>query len=81
MDTSQPFIFQRFRQRYTMLPKDDTIDDIGPVATRPSRDGNDDHLRPKHPFWSWHRNHFGGALLFNVTAFILPASYGTLAKL
>ena len=52
MDTSQPSIFQRFRQRYTMLPKDDTIDNIGPVATQPSRDSNDNHLRPKYPFWS-----------------------------
>ncbi|KAK3901448.1 hypothetical protein C8A05DRAFT_44915 [Staphylotrichum tortipilum] len=63
-----------------MLPKDDTIDDMGPVAMRPSRDG-DDHIRPKRPFWSWHCDHFGGALLFNVAAFILPALYGTLAKL
>ena len=65
-----------------MSPKDDTIDDMGPVATRPSRDGDeDDQIRPKRPFWSWHRNHFGGALLFNVATFILPALYSTLAKL
>ncbi len=33
-----------------MLPKDDTIDDIGPVATQPYRDGDDDHICPKRPF-------------------------------
>ncbi|KAL2177538.1 uncharacterized protein P884DRAFT_299930 [Thermothelomyces heterothallicus CBS 202.75] len=82
MDTSQPSIFQRFRRRYTMLPKDDIIDNIGPSAARPSRYGDeDDPIRPKRTFWSWHRDHFGGALLFNVAAFILPALYGTLAKL
>src|SRR5689334_13049005 len=81
MDTSQPSIFQRFRRRYTMLPKDDTIGDIGPVATRPSHDGDDDHIHPERRFWSRHRGHFGGALLFNVAAFILPALYGTLSKL
>ncbi|KAK4160658.1 hypothetical protein QBC43DRAFT_337940 [Cladorrhinum sp. PSN259] len=77
----QPSIFQRFRRRYTMLPEDDSIDDIRPVATRPSHDGDDDHIHPKRRFWSWHRRHFGGALLFNVAAFILPALYGTLSKL
>jgi Na+-driven multidrug efflux pump len=70
-----------------MLPKDDTIDDMGPVAARLSCDGDGDdhdHIRPnspKRPFWGWHRDHFGSALLFNVAAFILPALYGTLAKL
>jgi Na+-driven multidrug efflux pump len=65
-----------------MLPKGDNIDDIGPVAARPVRDGGeDDQIRPRRLVWSWHRDHFGGALLFNVAAFILPALYGTLAKL
>lgn len=69
-----------------MLPTDDTSDDMGPVSPRGSQshdhdDDNDDHTRPKRPIWSWHRNHFGGALLFNTAAFILPALYGTLAKL
>jgi hypothetical protein len=42
MDRPQPSIFQRLRHRYTMLPKDDTIDDMRPVTTRPSR-------------WRWRR--------------------------
>ncbi|KAG7289862.1 hypothetical protein NEMBOFW57_006239 [Staphylotrichum longicolle] len=46
-----------------MLPKDNTIGDIGPVATRPSHDGDDDHIHPERRFWSRHRGHFGGALL------------------
>ncbi|KAL1837753.1 hypothetical protein VTJ49DRAFT_3417 [Mycothermus thermophilus] len=61
---------------------DDTIDNTGLVAARPSRYGDEDgQPHPERPFWSWHRDHFGGALLFNVAAFILPALYGTLAKL
>jgi Na+-driven multidrug efflux pump len=64
-----------------MLPKDDSID-TEPAAVRPSPYEDEDHQpRTKRRLWGWHRDHFGGALLFNVAAFILPALYGTLAKL
>ncbi|KAK4141227.1 uncharacterized protein C8A04DRAFT_39261 [Dichotomopilus funicola] len=88
MDTSSSSIFQRFRRRYTMLPTHDASDDMGPSSAERSRSrdvdvdvDDDDHPRSKRPIWNWHRNHFGGALLFNTAAFILPALYGTLAKL
>lgn len=48
---------------------------LGP--TEPLYDAPD---RPKR--WRWlHRSEYAGALLYNLAAFILPALYGTLAKL
>ncbi|OTB09390.1 hypothetical protein M426DRAFT_315947 [Hypoxylon sp. CI-4A] len=43
-----------------------------------SGERNDD--RSKRRAW-FHRNHYAGALMFNICAFILPALYSTLSKL
>ncbi len=65
-----------------MLPKDDTTI---PKA-RPSHESNANTeatptTHPAHRIWTHHRSHFTGALLFNTASFLLPALYGTLAKL
>ncbi|KAF4122869.1 hypothetical protein GMORB2_7176 [Geosmithia morbida] len=41
---------------------------------------DDGEIRNRNREW-WHRNHYTGALLFNIGSFILPALYGTLSKL
>lgn len=63
-----------------MLPKDDTVPEA-PASRDSNGDTEGDIPGPKRRLWSGHRDHFTGALLFNIAAFLLPALYGTLAKL
>lgn len=69
-----------------MLPKDDTV--VGTSnhdavyaesPTGPPALSNGRELSPRKAYW--HRNHYFGALLFNIISFILPALYSTLSKL
>lgn len=62
-----------------MALKDDTHVDTNPVEPSSSvyENGREDGGKPH--FWS--RTNYTGSLLFNIGAFILPALYGTLAKL
>ena len=70
MSSTLASTWQRLRQQYTMLPEDDI--DVNDGRRLP-RDGNssDNHGRHKHkPVL--HRDHYAGALVFNIAAFILP---------
>ncbi|KAI1382462.1 hypothetical protein F4677DRAFT_26363 [Hypoxylon crocopeplum] len=71
------FISQRLRYRYTMLPEANNTDDGEP---RSSWDVNASDRPSEHKTWR-HRDHYAGALLFNIGAFTLPALYSTLSKL
>ncbi|KAK3697493.1 hypothetical protein LTR37_017439 [Vermiconidia calcicola] len=57
-----------------MVPKDDTTVDAATVDHEHTGEAV-----PKAKLWS--RSRYTGSLLFNVSAFILPALYGTLSKL
>ncbi|KAK5662877.1 hypothetical protein OQA88_6288 [Cercophora sp. LCS_1] len=81
----------RSRWRHMMLAKDDSDDRPGAIEQ-----GAREVVEPIEPedlasgerlfsidwrSWTWHRDRYFGALLFNLGAFILPAVHGTLAKL
>jgi Na+-driven multidrug efflux pump len=65
-----------------MLPKDDNVIDSAPAGASdtPGHDHNHQTTTPAQGS-SWHRDRYFGSLAFNIAAFILPALYGTLAKL
>ncbi|KAI1799053.1 hypothetical protein F4811DRAFT_545618 [Daldinia bambusicola] len=73
-------ILPKFHRRYMMLPEVDISTD---EAQSPRDANSDDHHHTdgsRHRLW-FHRNHYAGALLFNLGAFVLPALYSTLSKL
>lgn len=62
-----------------MVPQDEIAAENGD-GCNDDRDVNTDHLVASQPTASL-RGRYPGALAFNIAAFILPALYGTLAKL
>ncbi|KAI0190514.1 hypothetical protein EV127DRAFT_430461 [Xylaria flabelliformis] len=74
----------RVRCNYTMLPKDDTVDERVPAAATSATPDHDDTIRHEPTTESssrWHRDRYFGSLAFNIAAFTLPALYSTLSKL
>ncbi|KAL5903067.1 hypothetical protein ACKVV7_011375 [Pyricularia oryzae] len=65
-----------------MFPKVDTSETTRPASPHGEAEENNNLTSPK--LWSnkqFHRKGYTGALIFNLTSFILPALYGTLSKL
>ncbi|KAI2779253.1 hypothetical protein F4815DRAFT_474691 [Daldinia loculata] len=73
------FILQKLHHRYIMLPEADSAVD-GPQSPRNENGNNHPIGALKNRIW-FSRNHYVGALLFNLGAFVLPALYSTLSKL
>ncbi|KAI0852145.1 hypothetical protein F5Y00DRAFT_208309 [Daldinia vernicosa] len=71
-------ILQKFRHRYVMLPEDDNA--VEPRSRCNEYSSNRLIGALKNRIWL-RRNHYVGALLFNLGAFVLPALYSTLSKL
>ncbi|KAI0162365.1 hypothetical protein GGR57DRAFT_498706 [Xylariaceae sp. FL1272] len=68
------------RWGYKMLPKDDSLIEES-NAGEPSRSTISNETEVTNESSKWQRDRYFGSLLFNITAFILPALYGTLSKL
>lgn len=66
-------------QLYAMTSKDEAINETNLINPQQFEDESSDPEENGHKAWS--RIHYTGSLLFNITAFILPALYATLAKL
>ncbi|KAK6955870.1 hypothetical protein Daesc_003515 [Daldinia eschscholtzii] len=79
MERFAPFVSGKFYHRYTMLPEADNSTDE-PQSPGDASSNNHGTDSSKHRTW-FHRDHYAGALLFNLGAFVLPALYSTLSKL
>ncbi|KAI0883802.1 uncharacterized protein GGS22DRAFT_166127 [Annulohypoxylon maeteangense] len=74
------WISHRLHARYTMLPQTENVV-VNEVRSSPDIHA-DAHPHDISARKKWrHRDHYAGALLFNIGAFLLPALYSTLSKL
>ena len=73
-------VLRNLRARYTMVPQNEIAAETGD-GRDDVRDVNTDRLATWQPTAARLRARYPGALAFNIAAFILPALYGTLAKL
>ncbi|OTB16412.1 hypothetical protein K445DRAFT_332138 [Daldinia sp. EC12] len=79
MERFATFVLGTFHHRYMMLPEADNSTDE-PQSPGDASSNNHGIDSSKHRTW-FHRDHYAGALLFNLGAFVLPALYSTLSKL
>ncbi|KAI5918153.1 hypothetical protein F4810DRAFT_693522 [Camillea tinctor] len=72
--------FRQIRRGYTMLPRDDSTSNDNSRSS-PDVEASDRPSNEPAQILSSYRNTYSGVLIFNISAFILPALYSTLSKL